>query len=91
MNTIPEYICECDVGYSLDSDNRSCVANADCSEGVCYCLDGFTDVNDSQNGTLASLNCVGMLISHCIAFIVFANVFSLRGFGKYNMLISFHR
>ena len=61
MNTIPGYVCECDPGYSLNIDNSSCVANANCSEGVCYCLDGFTNVTDSQND---SLNCVGKHFLH---------------------------
>ena len=56
VNTIPGHVCECNPGYDLNTDNKSCVANADCSEGMCYCLDGFIDINDSQND---SLNCVG--------------------------------
>ena len=55
VNQVPGYECQCDSGYSLDSDNMSCVANAVCSgEGddfVCWCLDGFraeTSGNDSS-------------------------------------------
>ena len=59
MNTIPGYVCECNLGYSLNSDNSSCVANANCSEGECYCLDGFTDISGSGNGSLNSINCIG--------------------------------
>ena len=70
MNTIPGYICECDPGYSLNTDNRSCVANADCSGGVCYCLDGFTDISDSQTD---SLNCVGKLLAFTLHRFVMCN------------------
>ena len=59
MNTIPGHVCECNLGYNLNSDNRSCVANANCSEGVCNCLDGFTDVSENGNGTLTTINCIG--------------------------------
>ena len=69
VNTIPGYICECDLGYSLNSDNRSCVANANCSEGVCYCLDGFTDVSENGNGSLVSINCIGKLTHFCIGLV----------------------
>ena len=62
MNTIPGYVCECNLGYNLNNDNRSCVANANCSEGVCNCLDGFTDVSENGNGTLTTINCIGKFI-----------------------------
>ena len=60
VNHVPGYECQCDSGYSLDSDNMSCVANAECSgEGddfVCQCLDGF---RDETNGSGSAQNCVG--------------------------------
>ena len=65
VNQVPGYECQCDSGYSLDSDNMSCVANAECSgEGgnfVCLCLDGFRD-DSSGYGSSSGYNitsCIG--------------------------------
>ena len=65
VNQVPGYECQCDSGYSLGSDNVSCVHNAECfGEGddfVCQCLDGFRN-EDSWSGsgsTQNTINCVG--------------------------------
>ena len=63
VNQVPGYECQCDSGYSLDSDNMSCVANAECSgEGdnfVCQCLDGFRDeASGSGSGSTQSIYCI---------------------------------
>ena len=64
VNQVPGYECQCDSGYSLDSDNMSCVANAECSgEGddfACQCLDGFRDeTNGSGSGSGIFFSCIG--------------------------------
>ena len=65
VNQVPGYECQCDSGFSLDSDNMSCVANAECSgEGdnfVCQCLDGFREWNSSSGGGSAEnlTSCLG--------------------------------
>ena len=62
INTIPGHQCDCIDGYTLDSDNTSCVANAVCTEDGCTCLDGFMDESGSASGGTSgseSLNCVG--------------------------------
>ena len=69
MNQVPGYECQCDSGYSLDSDNMSCVANAECSvEGdnfVCQCLDGFRDeASGSRSNSSQNINCTGREKSH---------------------------
>ena len=53
--------CECDEGHSLDSDGTSCIANAECIDGVCECLDGFMNENSSGSGSgsATTVNCVG--------------------------------
>ena len=60
VNQVPGYECQCDSGYSLDSDNMSCVANAECSgEGddfVCQCLDGFRDESSGNISTCKGRN-----------------------------------
>ena len=60
VNQIPGYECQCDSGYSLDSDNMSCVANAECSGGgddfVCQCLDGFRDETSGNISTCIGRN-----------------------------------
>ena len=58
INTIPGYYCDCFDGFTLDTDNTTCVASADCSEGVCRCLDGF--VNENISGSGDTVNCVGI-------------------------------
>ena len=71
VNQVPEYECQCDSGYSLDSDNMSCVANAECSgEGddfVCQCLDGFRD-ESSGSGSGGTLNssCIGRSVQNLL-------------------------
>ena len=71
----PGYECQCDSGYSLDSDNMSCVANAECSgEGdnlVCQCLDGF---RDESNGNSNIQNCIGRSALACFCVILLSNV-----------------
>ena len=61
INTIMGQKCECDEGYSLDSDGSSCIANAQCIDGVCECLNGFVDENSSGSGSgsATTVNCVG--------------------------------
>ena len=58
--------CECDKGYSLDSDGSSCIANAQCSDGVCECLNGFMDENSSGSGSgsTTTVNCVGKWLTN---------------------------
>ena len=63
VNQVPGYECQCDSGYSLNSDNMSCVANAECSvEGdnfVCQCLDGFSDeASGSRSNSSQNINCI---------------------------------
>ena len=61
VNQFPGYECQCDSGYSLDSDNMSCVANAECSgEGdsfVCQCLNGFR--GNGSDSTQNITSCIG--------------------------------
>ena len=79
INTIMGQKCGCDEGYSLDSDGASCIANAQCTDGVCECLDGFMDVNisGSGSGSANTVNCVGkrftmQVIHACILCLVTA-------------------
>ena len=63
-NTIPGHQCSCHDLHSLDSDNTTCVPNAECTGGVCVCLEGFTDIGSrsgsgSASGSNGSINCIG--------------------------------
>ena len=53
--------CECHEGYSLNNDGSSCIANAQCTDGVCECLNGFIDDNNHApgSGSATIVNCVG--------------------------------
>ena len=64
INTLVGQKCECDDGYSLDSDGYSCIANAECINGVCVCLEGFVDESSSGSGneTTTRVNCTGKLL-----------------------------
>ena len=59
INTIVGQKCECNEGYSLDIDGSSCIANAQCIDGVCQCLDGFVNKNSSGSVSGSMVNCVG--------------------------------
>ena len=60
-NTIPGHQCSCNELHSLDNDNTTCVPNANCTNGVCSCLKGFTDVSSSESGSGSGSNgnCTG--------------------------------
>ena len=63
INTIPGHQCDCDDEHSLDNDNITCIRNANCSEEVCICLDGFMDDSgsgdQSSSGSGHTVNCIG--------------------------------
>ena len=59
INTIVGQKCECIEGHSLYIDGSSCIANAQCIDGVCQCLDGFVNENSSGSGSGSMVNCVG--------------------------------
>ena len=57
-NLIPGYVCNCELGYTLDPDGFTCIPNANCSfsnggEFRCVCLPGFEDVGGD------GFNCTG--------------------------------
>ena len=71
INTIMGQKCECDEGYSLDSDGSSCIANAQCIDGMCECLNGFIDDNShgSGSGSVTRVNCVGKSLIGTLTFL----------------------
>ena len=73
INTIVGQKCECDEGYSLDSDGSSCIANAQCIDGVCECLDGFVNENSSGSGAInaTTVNCVGKYLTCVYTYVIY--------------------
>ena len=82
INNILGHHCDCYDGFTLDRDNITCVANAECSGGVCTCLEGFVDEGTSGSGD--TVKCVGTYIT--LAFLQSVFILKLLYSRRYNSI-----
>ncbi|XP_030639725.1 complement component 1, r subcomponent [Chanos chanos] len=57
LNTIGSYFCDCNHGYQLQPDQRTCLSAIDCDEPKLLPNGGFRFLSDSQNHSVIQYHC----------------------------------